>query len=344
MKSILFITTYPNDENSKDGYVQRVKNIDNLFVDIHRIYIVISIKPWIKDEEWERNNVTFYKLNLFRNFMKIKKIIQSVSHIYIHSIYRFFPECLFFRNNQIITLDFHGIVPEEVAFSGKKIKSYFYSMIERKAIKCVDNIVCVTHAMENYIRQKYPKAKNKFIYYPIVSKNVFIDNKDIVSESTDKVVFVYSGNCQKWQRIEDIVKFINNNNYTNYRFIFLTLNQEEMKKIVYSKLTKDFCGEIEFDTVAPEELYKYYIKADYGFLIRDDHPLNRVANPTKMLEYMYYGITPIVDLINIGDYQDYDYVKYDYIGELKKGKSLRNRNISIEYLTQSYLNIRNIIF
>ena len=285
MEKILFLAPYPNEENIKDGYIQRIKNIDNLFLNCKRCYLLISLKTNIKDEEYNDNNVDVLKLNLFRNFKKIKNIISGYNKIYIHSIYRYFPACLFFTNNQEITLDFHGIVPEELSFSGNKFKSLFYQKIEKDAFKRINNVICVTYSMIDFLKKKYKKANNvHYFYYPIIAKNTLINSTtDNIKKEENEIVFVYSGNCQKWQRIQDIVKFMNNHDNKSYTYYFLTLNQNEMRSIITKTLKKDFKSKIIYDTVNPSELHKYYNIADYGFLIRDDHPLNRVANPTKML-------------------------------------------------------------
>lgn len=45
-----------------------------------------------------------------------------------------------------------------------------------------------------------------------------------------------------------------------------------------------------------------YQTAHYGFVLRDDITVNNVACPTKLVEYLQYGILPILLTPNIGDF------------------------------------------
>ena len=95
---------------------------------------------------------------------------------------------------------------------------------------------------------------------------------------------------------------------------------------------------IELKSVAPEELAEYYESAHYGFILRDDNVINTVANPTKMIEYLQYGIVPIVKSPNIGDFATYgyDYITYDSpLSELKPVKSPKNREVAREIISRT---------
>lgn len=345
MQKLLFLAPYPKDNTIQDGYFQRIKNIDNLFIDVKREYLQISVRLSIKDEVYCSDNVEVYNLNIFRNFFKILKIIRNSTHIYIHSIYRYFPAYIFFKKEQFIILDYHGIVPEEILFFGKRIKSFFYNLVERNAINRVNKIVVVTYAMKDFIINKYKNKTIDFIYYPIVTKNVLSQNpKGEIKKQDDEVVFVYSGNCQKWQRIDSIIDFINLHSNIHYTFYLLTRDKDNMRTIVNKKLHKDNKSKIVIETVSPEKLCEYYSIANYGFLIRDHHPLNLVANPTKMLEYMYYNLRIVVDLVEIGDYRNYDYVRFDSEEiSIIPEKSTINKEIALKLLNSRNDDLRKCV-
>ena len=344
MKNILFFAPYPTEDTIQDGYTQRIKNIDNLFIDCNRTYLEISYRLKNKDNVIRKENIIIYQLNIFRNLFKIINIIKKHKYIYIHSIYRFFPLCLFFSKRQKVTLDFHGIIPEEKDFSGDKKGAKFYSKIEKKAINRVNNIVVVTHSMEKYIKTKYPEYKNDFIYFPIISKNVLKSEiKGEIKKNPDEIVFVYSGNCQKWQRIMDVMDFINKHGESNYTYYLLTLEVDKMTALVNDNITKNVRSKIIIKTVKPENLCEYYEIADYGFLIRDNSPVNIVANPTKMMEYMFYNLKLIVDFTDIGDYKNYDYIKYNTNEIIVPGKSLINKKIALDIMNQKTDSLKDIV-
>jgi hypothetical protein len=54
-------------------------------------------------------------------------------------------------------------------------------------------------------------------------------------------------------------------------------------------------------------LVHHYARADLGFVLRSESIVNRVACPTKLIEYMRFGIVPIVISPKIGDFEDYGY-------------------------------------
>jgi hypothetical protein len=46
-----------------------------------------------------------------------------------------------------------------------------------------------------------------------------------------------------------------------------------------------------------------YQGCQYGLLFRDDIPVNNVACPAKLTEYMQYGIVPVLTSPRIGDFE-----------------------------------------
>src|SRR5690606_6210947 len=91
-------------------------------------------------------------------------------------------------------------------------------------------------------------------------------------------------------------------------------------------------------TVTPDELGDYYRQAHYGFILRDDITVNRVACPTKMVEYLFYGITPIVKSPSIGDFPErgYEYIEYsDFSEDLPPVKSETNRRLVREVMAEN---------
>jgi hypothetical protein len=61
-----------------------------------------------------------------------------------------------------------------------------------------------------------------------------------------------------------------------------------------------------------------YSAADFGFIVRDKSPVNGVACPTKLIEYLCYGVIPIVELVEIGDFAAYGY-EYVSLADFNEG-------------------------
>lgn len=103
---------------------------------------------------------------------------------------------------------------------------------------------------------------------------------------------------------------------------------------------------ISIKSVSPLELESYYKESHYGFILRDDILVNRVACPTKLIEYLGYGINPIILSEKIGDFEDfgYEHIRLDQFNTaLKAKKSTKNIDIFNQIKTQNNYNIRDKI-
>jgi hypothetical protein len=339
-KKILFIAPYPSDDTIKDGYIQRIMSIDNLVNNIQREYMYIRFNPFGKTDKRVVAGVNIYRVNRF-NVAKIKKLINKYKYIYLHSIYMYKGVSKYIKKHQTTILDFHGIIPEELTYSKKYLLSAYYSYVEKKAAKNINYIIFVTEAMANYFRKKYPNSKAILQVFPIIAKNSLVERKTnantIEVKIKEPVVFIYSGNSQKWQNIPEMLSFIKKNDKENYIYIFLSGKKDYFESIINSEFVK-IKNRFIVDSVLPEELHKYYSMAHYGFLIRDNHILNKVACPTKMMEYLFYGIIPIVKLKEIGDFFDYDLVDIlDNEIDFEPRKSKKNMQLANNIL-EKYIN------
>ena len=173
MKKILFIAPYPTEDTIKDGYFQRVMNIDNLVRNVQREYMYVRSNPFVKTEKRIVAGINIYRMSCF-HIGKIKKLINNYEYIYIHSIYMYRKVYKYIKNHQTTILDFHGVIPEELAYNKKYLFSIYYSYVERIAAKNIDFIIFVTKTMENHFRKKYPKSKAISQIFPIISKNSLV--------------------------------------------------------------------------------------------------------------------------------------------------------------------------
>lgn len=348
MKSILFFATYPTKDNIKDGMIQRIKAVDAEFTDWHKIYVQISNRMFIHKEHFFASDkmIEVYRLNLFFHLFLICKLICRSNNIYIHSLHNFFKVSILSSfEGKNITIDLHGIVPEEMKFLGKRIYSRFLGLAEERMFKVASNFVYVSEEMQNFYFEKYPFIKNKInIIKPIYPQNVLRmpDRKEVeilreeLGISSNDIVILYSGNMQKWQNIELSVEIMKRYPNENYHYLFLTKDKEKMEHLI----SKSGCKNLHYivKSVSPAELNKYYMLAHYGFILRDKHILNRVAAPTKMVEYLFFGIIPIVKYEEIGDVLKlgYEYISYKSdLSNLEPKKSKKNENIAMTLLNRN---------
>ena len=339
MDRILIIAEYP-EHNQREGMRQRILSIDKEFEGKKRTYLSLAKFGNIKATRKiiEEGAIEYFQLNILLHYNKIKRIIAEFDYIYIHSVENFTNALLFNLRNKNVTWDVHGVVPEEFEFMGSRLKYLYYGWCEKKLAKIVTNIIVVSNEMKQYYLEKYPLLAEKKIYLkPIYSTNVFRGTDKEALEKLrsdlrikeDDTVFIYSGNVQKWQNVEQTIKICSEIARDNYFFIFLTGALNEVKDMIMKVPNNKMRYLVT--SVKPSELCEYYEISNYGFILRDEHLLNRVAAPTKLVEYLYYGLTPIVKSERVGDALSlgYEYIKSNKIPEyLRAIKSEKNRQVA----------------
>ncbi|WP_257669531.1 hypothetical protein [Parapedobacter tibetensis] len=336
---LLFLANYPNQDTWHEGMSQRIVAMDQQFKAVARTYLFVSYRLFARKEvEKIADGVVQYRCNLFIHFFLILKLIRNADTLFFHSVINVLPVLplfLFIHKKSKLILDAHGVVPEEIKLSGLAFKSFLYSLSERIVFKRVDVVIVVTHTMENHFKAKYLSSRPTFLHYTILPSHLY--DKEINIEIPTDVVelrVVYSGNTQSWQNIELMLETIKNNDYGNIRFDILTGEPEQMKKLL-AKFGLQSNKRIHVQTVDPKELDAYYHNAHYGFVLRDDITVNHVACPTKMVEYLFYGIIPIVKSPKIGDFEamGYEYLCYkDFSVDLIPTKSETNHKLIQELL------------
>ncbi|MXR37656.1 glycosyltransferase family protein [Craterilacuibacter sinensis] len=225
-------------------------------------------------------------------------------------------------------------------------------LVEKAAFARISLAICVTKKMEYFYRKKYITTRAEFMYLPIFTTQVCQQaNQDEVNAirsslniPEDAIVFIYAGGLQAWQQVAKMIHATKRlMNYENHYFIFLTAETKSL-----SEKFQNTSGVIPKNVIIthakPENLRNYYALANFGFILRHDHILNKVANPTKMVEYLYFGIYPVVLTADIGDFLEmgYEYISLDKLNRTSTPpkKSEINHRISLKLLEDT--NSQNI--
>jgi|GEM_PF-1327920 len=281
---ICIIAPNPSNVEKKEGYMQRVSAIDRVFADTEKIY--------------------------FEDISDIneqKRILLEASAIYVHSIYqvRWLADIYKIFPDKIIT-DLHGIVPEEESYIGSEEVAKEMAEVERLVFDNGKFFIAVSQKMVDYYNEKYRLGKDvEWIVMPMLDTRTSSSKKKI---SEKRLQVIYAGGMQRWQKPEIMVEAIKKRqdcDYIIYTYDFSTLN-----KFVGDDVDTD---KLIIKSGTKEEIINEYSRSDLGFIIRDDHVLNRVSCPTKLIEYLSYGVVPIVLSPNMGDFESYGYkfVLYD---------------------------------
>jgi hypothetical protein len=336
--SMLFLGGYPTEDNIKEGMMQRIVAVDAFFGDKTRTYLHVIRKEKSNPNPIQVSvNTQYIKLNIFTDWIQIIRILRkNYDTIYIHSIYNVVAVFLFFPfikhsvNKAVMILDVHGIVPEETHHHGNKRFAFFLEKIERWTFKHISKAIFVSKKMEEYLSKKYPFFNGQKIVFNIYPQTLVgnTGNDKMYNIDTTKNVIIYSGNTQKWQNVNIMLQAIKSCISESIEYVVLTGEKEKFEKLVaqYGLLEN-----IKILSLPASELPNIYKIANYGFILRDDIPLNNVASPTKLIEYLHFGIIPIVRSEKIGDFYDlgYEYIKIDdFSTSVIKKSSLINVGIA----------------
>ncbi|MFC3199216.1 glycosyltransferase [Parapedobacter deserti] len=335
---VLFLANFPATEALSEGMSQRMAAVDEQYEEYERAYLFVSHRLfWFKERYKVKRGALQYHCNLFRHFFFIHKLLKKADVIYIHSVINLLPLLpvwLITRKHAKVILDAHGVVPEEHLLAGKRWKGKLYGLSEKVLFDNVDTVITVSEAMKRHFQVKYPVSRARYILYRILPVNIVQDDYELEDHHEPPIRVVYSGNTQKWQHIELMISIIKENLSERIRYDILTGDLEQMRGYLRDA-GLDSAHNVHVAKVSPQELKSYYKLAHYGFVLRDEIVVNRVACPTKLVEYLYYGIIPIVKSPSIGDFMEtgYEFLESSsFSPEVKARKSAKNHAIIKRWL------------
>ena len=310
-KNISIFAPMPSKKNEKDGYIQRILAIDESILDDYlRVYMYDDgmqcdeIKTLFIDEG---HIYVLFNSHDKEQRNQIFDLVQKCGIVYTHSLLRFMTDSIHSEMCQIFTIDgitkiwdVHGAVPEEYLLSGSKLGHEIANEVEKFLYTHVDVIIAVNFAMKDHLHNKYGLTNANFVVLPIFNQNILqsvIPSSDKII-SGDKATVVYSGGLQEWQNIsmmQDIIeKTMEDFNYKIFvpqpkAFLKMWGNRSKMINAIV-------------DSKSPDQMGEEYRKCHYGMVLRDNIAVNNVACPTKIIEYIQYGIVPIYKTEAIGDF------------------------------------------
>ena len=183
-----------------------------------------------------------------------------------------------------------GIAPEESYLKDRNVLKYIvHSIRERKALLKADLVFYCSDYMKNHCKKKYfINIKNSYV---MPCFNEEINEQVILQKKYSNNEFVYAGSLAKWQCFEKIVTLYKKIEEMRQDTCFsVYVNDKENAELILKKYgVKNY----RIDYVPSAELGTRFFSAKFGFCIRDDISVNKVATPTKLSNYIANGIIPI---------------------------------------------------
>ena len=188
---------------------------------------------------------------------------------------------------------YQGISPEESYMARRSwLRYYVLSWIEKTVLKKAKAVFFVSKAMREHYEKKYHlNLADKSFIMPCFNERG-IEETAFSEEKYRNNTFTYVGSIQAWQCFEETVKLyaeIEKRATGPVKFRVYTFQKEEAEQILKKHGVKNY----GVDCVPQAELSDRIKGIKYGFIIREDHPVNNVATPTKFSNYLANGIIPI---------------------------------------------------
>jgi hypothetical protein len=188
---------------------------------------------------------------------------------------------------------FQGVSPEESFMSHKsRLRSKVISSIEKVVLKKAKMVFLVSERMKSHYEKKYHiDLSDKACVMPCFNETEIV--KDAFNDlKYDHNNFLYVGSLLPWQCFEETAALyaeIEKKSKYSTKFCVFTHQKDEATQVLLRHDVKHY----EVDCVSKEDLSDRIKDMKYGFVLRKESVVNRVATPTKFSNYLANGIIPI---------------------------------------------------
>ncbi len=179
---------------------------------------------------------------------------------------------------------------------------------ERRAAEASAGITCVSHAMVDSLRARYPHVPaSKFFVVPccpnVTAFSSQIPHREAVRQSlglTDKFVVTYLGSLVWYQMPEESLRLFRLIRELRPDAHFLAITTDPAKMLALVEKAGIAAGDSTIRSYPPQEVPRWLVASDLGLMLRDTTETNRVASPVKFGEYLAAGV-PVVVSKHLGD-------------------------------------------
>lgn len=293
-----------------NGWLDRINVIDNLLSSRRRLYLNYAphhTKPIAESIVEHQSGVfeAYVNPDSLEHNAFVEKVAERAKLVYVHTLH-YAEFILGILHTGKVVVDIHGITPEEEEMLGRPQLRAKYEAIERVVLEQARCCVMVSRAMEKHYLAKYPDIRRDGVslVLPIVQHDEEGQRDDGGRTASELPVrVIYSGGIQSWQNVPAMLDLAGAaSDFASFKF--LSQDWHEIEKLAGNHAPRD---KMVFTSASKEDLVSHYSESDFGLVLRDETPVNTVACPTKLFDYMNYGIIPIVRTPSLGDFEAYGY-------------------------------------
>lgn len=193
---------------------------------------------------------------------------------------------------------FHNIILWQQGVTGEESFLRHKSWLRRKILNFFDCFIMkharyifyVSEALRDYYERISKRSfKSKSYIMPCFNEKfnpALLKEKDYAQKT-----FAYVGSLSVWQCFDETIAFYKKIEELNEDAHLLVLTFEVEKAL--NKLKEYEVKSFEVKSVPPEMVRNELMGVSYGFILRKDIVVNRVATPTKISSYLAAGVLPI---------------------------------------------------
>ena len=202
------------------------------------------------------------------------------------------------RKNIKIIYWAQGAWPEESYMRhSSKARFLITSLIEKSALKRADFCFFVSESMRTHFEKKYKLNFSKYYIMPCSNETLHEESFKPHGKYNNNV-FCYAGGTSVWQCFEQTIELYSKieNTLHGSKLVLLVKDRDYALNVLKKYDVKNY----EIDYVSIEELPERLKNVKFGFILREESVVNKVATPTKTLTYIANGVIPIYSESLIG--------------------------------------------
>lgn len=185
-----------------------------------------------------------------------------------------------------------GVWPEESYLRyHSPLRFRVQSHLEKRALKKAEFVFFVSESMKNHFEAKYKLHFHGKCYIMPCANEQFHPEAFDAPGKYESNVFCYAGALSRWQCFEETVALYKKIERARPDSRLLLLVKERQQAL--AMLEKYDVKNYSIDYVPVEKLPEVLRQAKFGFVLRQESPVNAVATPTKVVTYLCNGLIPI---------------------------------------------------
>ena len=307
-QQVMVIAPYPDMGAPIEGWYSRIRTVDGFFADRLRTYV--NFAPHHRagpDDAPVQRAPGVRQLNLNPQEPKHRAIFGDLFDraglVYCHTVHLAQDILSWFPSDKIV-VDIHGIAPEEEELLGRHERARLFGEVERQVLAQATRLVVVTGAMERHLRAKYPDTSADFIVIPIIERYAHGRDERLRGPDWENARLIYAGSANRWQNVDAMLGLA----AACHAFAdTLFVSHEPAAFAARAAEIGIPADRFSLGSVRKEGLPAIYATRNFGLVLRDNIAVNQVACPTKLSEYMDFGIIPVVRSPTLGDFVEEGY-------------------------------------